>query len=174
MTKDVITAILERRSVRKFKADPVPRATVGRLIDAARWAPSAGNVQPWQFYVVYNEQKKAEIASAAFNQSFVKEAPVVVVICTQPDMSAARYRERGRNLYAIQDAAAATQNILLAAEGYGLSSCWVGAFNEIPVMEALELPKGTIPAAIIPIGFGENEEGPPARRPVEEIVHVIE
>ncbi len=174
MTKDVIAAILERRSIRKFKKEPVPKATVGRIIDAARWAPSAGNIQPWQFYVVYNDKKKQELAAAASNQKFVAEAPVVIVVCTQPEMTGARYRERGRNLYAIQDSAAAIQNILLAVNGYGLGSCWVGAFEDTLVVEALELPRGTSPVAILPIGFPAEENRPPARRPVEEIVHVIE
>lgn len=174
MTKDVIAAMLERRSVRKFKNEPVPQATVGRLIDAARWAPSAGNVQPWQFYVVYNDRKKQELAAAALNQRFVSEAPVVIVVCTEPEISAARYRERGRNLYVIQDTAAAVQNILLAAEGYGLGTCWVGAFEETLVIDALEMDKGIIPVAIIPVGYAAEESRPPARRPVEEIVHVVD
>ncbi len=174
MTKDVIAAILERRSIRKFKNDPVPRATVGRLIDAARWAPSAGNVQPWQFYVIYNEHKKTELAAAAFGQVFVREAPVVIVVCIRPEMSGARYRERGRNLYAIQDSAAAVQNILLAACGYGLGTCWVGAFDETLVIDALELPGGVWPVALIPVGYAAEDNRPPSRRPVEEIVSIIE
>lgn len=174
MTKDVIAAILERRSVRRYKSDPVPRATIGRIIDAARWAPSAGNIQPWQFYVVYNEEKKQALAAAALNQKSVSEAPVAIVVCTQPEMSGARYRERGRNLYVIQDTAAAVQNILLSAYGYGLATCWVGAFNENLVMEALALPEGVLPVAIVPVGYAAEESSLPARRPVEEIVHVIE
>ncbi len=174
MTKDVIAAILERRSIRRFKAETIPKATIGRIIDAARWAPSAGNLQPWQFYVIYKEHKKQELASAASNQKFINEAPVVIVVCAQPDISGARYRERGRNLYAIQETAAAVQNILLAAYGYGLGTCWVGAFDETLVMETLGLPRGVLPVAIVPIGYAAEENHPPARRPVEEIVHVID
>lgn len=174
MTKDVIQAMLERRSVRRFKGDQVPRATIGRIIDAARWAPSAGNIQPWQFYVVYNEQKKMELAAAAFNQKFLSEAPVVIVVCAVPEISANRYRERGRNLYVIQDTAAAVQNILLAAEGYGLGTCWVGSFEETLVIDALEIKSGILPVAIIPVGYGAEENQPPARRPVDEIVRVID
>lgn len=174
MTKDVIAAILERRSVRKFKSEPVPRATIGRIIDAARWAPSAGNIQPCQFYVVYNEHKKQELVSAALNQKFISQAPVIIIVCMQPELSESRYSERGRNLYAIQDSAAAVQNIHLAVNGYGLGSCWVGAFDETAVMKVLDLPSGTIPVAIIPIGYAQEESPAPARRPVEEIVHVID
>ena len=174
MTKDVIEAILERRSTRRFKNEQVPMATIGRIIDAARWAPSAGNVQPWEFYVIYNEKKKYELASAAANQRFLGAAPVVIVVCAVPEMTAARYRERGRNLYVIQDTAAAVQNILLAAEGYGLGTCWVGSFDETLVMEALDIPRGTIPVAVVPVGYAAETNEPPARRPVDEIVRIIE
>lgn len=174
MTKDVIAAILERRCCRRFTEEKVPAATVGRLIDAARWAPSAGNIQPWQFYVVYNEQKKEELAKAALNQRFLADAPVVIVVCVQPEMSAARYRDRGRNMYVIQDSAAAVQNILLAAEGYGLAACWVGAFEEKGVIEALQMSPGILPVAIIPVGYAAGQNRPPARRPVDEIVTVVE
>jgi len=174
VTKDVIAAILERRSTRRFKSQEVPRATIGRIIDAARWAPSAGNVQPWEFYVIYNEKKKYELAAAASNQRFIGEAPVVIIVCALPDMSAERYRERGRNLYVLQDTAAAVQNILLAAEGYGLGTCWTGAFDETLVIETLALPQGSIPVALIPVGYAAEENKPPARRPVDEIVRIIE
>lgn len=176
MTKDVIAAILERRSVRKFKQEQVPHAAVGRLLDAARWAPSAGNIQPWDFYVVYNNDKKQSLVRAALNQKFIGEAPVIIVVCARPEMTAARYRERGRNLYAIQDTAAAVQNILLAAEGYGLATCWVGAFDENLVTESLNLEHGLMPVAIIPVGYAEegNVKNAPARRPVDEIVKIIE
>ncbi|MDT3698257.1 MAG: nitroreductase family protein [Thermincola sp.] len=174
MTKDVIAAILERRCVRSFKEDLVPRATIGRLIDAARWAPTAGNLQAWQFYVVYNDKKKRELARAATNQSYVGEAPVVIVVCTEPETLAAKYNDRGRNLYALQDSAAAAQNIMLAACGYGLGTCWVGAFDEKLVAEVMELPRGVRPVVIIPVGYPAGENKAPARRPVEEIVQIIE
>lgn len=174
MTKDVIAAILERRCVRKFKGDKVLMATIGRIIDAGRWAPSAGNLQPWQFIVVYNETKKLELAAAANNQKHLAEAPVVIVVCVDPEVTAAKYSERGRDLYVLQDSGAAVQNMLLAAEGYGLASCWVGSFVESQVSKILDLPKGLVPVTMIPIGFADEEAEPPARRPVEEIVTVVD
>ncbi len=174
MTKDVIAAILERRSTRKFKSDKIPAATVGRLIDAARWAPSAGNIQAWRIIVVYNQEKKEQLVPAALGQKFLAQAPVVFVICALPEQSAKRYQERGRNLYVIQDTAAMVQNILLAAEGYGLGSCWMGAFDENAVNEVLELPKDYRPVAIIPIGYSDGERQAPARLAAEDMVKVIE
>lgn len=174
MTKDVIECILERRCVRKFKPDSIPQATVGRLVDAARWAPSAGNIQAWSIYVVYNESKKKELAEAAFGQKFVAEAPVVLAVCVYPEVIAGRYRERGRNLYAIQDTAAMVQNILLAATGYGLGSCWVGAFEETQVAEVLGCPQSCRPVAMIPVGYADDVPKPPARKAAEDIVQIIE
>lgn len=174
MTKDVIEAILERRSVRKFKKDPVPHATIGRIMDAAIHAPSAGNLQPWQFYVVMKEELRAALSSAAFNQKSVLDAPVVVVVCADPQLSGKKYNERGIDLYCLQDTAAAIQNILLAATGYGLGTCWVGAFDEGKVAGVLELPKNVRPVAMIPIGYTDGSVTAPPRRNADEVVHVLE
>lgn len=174
MTKDVIVAILERRSIRKFKPDPVPQATIGRLMDVAQWAPSAGNLEPWEFYVVLNQAKKKDLYVAANNQNFLYEAPVIIVVCAVPERSAARYGERGRDLYCIQDTATAAQNIMLAATGYGLGTCWVGSFNEEQVAKVLDLPAGHRPMVIIPVGYPDGDPVKPAKRPTQEIVHVID
>ncbi|GAW92601.1 nitroreductase family protein [Calderihabitans maritimus] len=174
MTKDVIECILERRSVRHFKPDPIPEATLGRLVDAARWAPSAGNIQPWKFYVVVNQKVKEQLAEAAYGQSFVARAPVVIVVCALPESSAERYGQRGRELYCLQDTAAAIQNILLAATAYGLGSCWVGAFDEERVKEVLELSRQERPVALIPVGYAEREPKPPARASLDRVVKVVE
>jgi len=80
VTKDVLDAIKERKSVRKFKDAPVNESTLGRIIEAALYAPSAGNIQPWQFYVVHNQQIKNKLMAASYNQASVGEAPVVIVV----------------------------------------------------------------------------------------------
>lgn len=173
MTKDVFEAIKGRRSVRIFKEEEIPQATVSRLIEAACHAPSAGNRQPWQYYVVTNNAKKKELANAAFGQSFVASAPVAIVVCAQPEVSGARYGARGKDLYCLQDTAAAVQNILLAAYALGLGTCWVGAFDEEEVSRVLELPEDSRPVAIIPVGYPLKEGDPPPRRPVEDVVYWV-
>ncbi|HHW39944.1 MAG TPA: nitroreductase family protein [Syntrophomonadaceae bacterium] len=172
MTKDVIDAIKERTSIRRFKPDPVPQATIGRLLDAARLAPSAGNMQPWFFVVVMNEDLRRQLAKAA-RQPFIAEAPVCIVVCAEPERSASRYGRRGRELYCIQDTAAAIENILLAATGYGLGACWVGAFDEEEAARILELEPGLRPVALIPIGYPDQERKAVPRRPLDEVVRVI-
>jgi len=144
---------------------------VEKLIDAARWAPSAGNIQPWEFIIVRNPEIKRNLAKAALNQSFIEEAPVVIVVCADEIRSSQGYGVRGKTLYCIQDTAAATQDIHLAAYSLGLGTCWVGAFNEEEARKILEIPQGVRPVAIIPVGY--PAEKPPARnrRPLNQIIH---
>ena len=167
----ILEVIRRRRSVRRYRPDPVDRETVDRLLDAARWAPSAGNLQPWFFYVVTEARLKRELAAAALRQSFVAEAPVCIVVCAEPERSARIYGTRGRTLYCLQDTAAAVQNILLAAQALGLGACWVGAFDEERVCACLDLPETLRPVAIIPLGYPARETEPrPGRRELKEIV----
>lgn len=162
-----------RRSVRNFLPRDVPQEAVESLLDAARWAPSAGNLQPWFFYVVRGRAEKEALASFALGQSFIARAPVVFVVCADPHISARVYRGRGSGLYCIQDTAAAVQNILLAAHSMGLGGCWVGAFSEEKVAEYLKMPADRRPVAIIPVGYPESAGGRTKRRDLNEIVKFI-
>lgn len=173
MTKDVMDAIKERKSIRRFKPDQVPEVTIGRLLEAARLAPSAGNLQPWLFVVVLNENLRRKLAKTA-GQPFVAEAPVCIVVCAEPERSASRYGRRGRELYCIQDTAAAIENILLAATGYGLGACWVGAFDEEEAARVLDLERNFRPVALLPIGYPQEEKKAVPRRPLDEVVRIID
>lgn len=152
MNKDCLAAILSRGSVRKFTDDSVPENDVGRILEAGFSAPSAGNRQPWRVVVVRNESTRDRLAMAAYDQRFITEAPVVLVVCAVPEESAERYRERGRTLYVLQDTAALTENILLAAHIMGYGACWIGAFDEGLVGGVVNVPDEMRPVAIIPIG----------------------
>lgn len=162
--------VRKRRSVRHFEDRPVPPGTVDTLLEMAHWAPSAGNRQPWHFYVVEDDSLREQLVEAAKGQTFVAEAPVTIVVCADPERSAQRYRERGRTLYCLQDTAAAIQNILLTAEYLGLGACWIGAFHEDKCSQVLSLPSHLRPIAMIPVGYPAREPGLPSRRPLEEIV----
>ncbi|NLY51498.1 MAG: nitroreductase family protein [Firmicutes bacterium] len=176
MTKDVADAIRERRSIRRFTSDEIPDATLSRLLEAACLAPSAGNRQPWFFYVVKNQDLRRNLAEAAFGQQFLAEAPVVIVICAEPARSAARYGERGAELYCLQDTAAAAQNLMLMAAGLGLATCWVGAFDEEAVCKVLDISSGFRPVVMVPVGYSNLAEPPkaPARRSLTEVVKVMD
>lgn len=135
---DVLEAIKGRRSMRAFKNRNVSKEIVEKLVDAARYAPSAGNIQPWEFIIVRKAEIKRKLAKAALSQSFIKEATVVIIVCADETRSSHGYEARGKTLYCIQDTAAAIQNILLTAHSLGLGTCWVGAFKEEETREALD------------------------------------
>ncbi len=157
MTKDIFDCIRQSHSIRNFKSEQIPDATLTRILEAGNMAPSAGNLQPWYFYVVQDVSVKEKIAAAAFDQEQINEAPTVIVIAADPARSNELYGERGAQLYCIQDTAAAAQNILLAAEGLGVAACWVGAFNETKVEEAIKAPPRLRAVAIICLGYSNEQ-----------------
>ena len=168
---DVLEAIKERRSIRAFTDEKVSEKDVERLIDAARWAPSAGNTQPLELVVVKDKEMKRKLSEAALNQTFIQKAPVVIVVCADLNRSSRGYGSRGKNLYSLQDTAAATENILLAAQELGLATCWVGAFRDKEVAKAVKAPKNMKPEAIVPVGHPAERPVAPPKRSVNEIVH---
>jgi len=168
---EVFEAIKTRRSIRAFTNQEVSEEEVRRLIEAARHAPSAGNIQPWEFIIVRDPQRKRMLAAAALNETFIEEAPVVIVVCADEIQSDGGYGARGVTLYCLQDTAAATQNILLAACALGLGTCWVGAFYEEEVRKVLNVPRGVRPVAIVPVGHPAEKPGPRQKRPITEIIH---
>jgi nitroreductase len=168
---DLFEAIRLRRSIRAFTRDEVSDEEVEKILDAARRAPSAGNIQPWEFIVVRRPEIKRRLARAALHQTFIEEAPVVIVVCADEVRSGRGYGSRGINLYCIQDTAAATENILLAACALGLGACWVGAFREDEVKAALGMPRGVRPVAIVPVGHPAERPRAPYKRSLREIVH---
>ena len=160
-----------RRSVRSFQKKDLPNGTTELLVESACWAPSAGNLQPWAFVAVTDDDVKMKLVEAAGEQSFIAEAPLVLVVCADPKRTAPRYGERGSSLYCLQDTAAAVQNILLTAVENGLGGCWIGAFDEDRAAKAVKLPSGIRPVAIIPIGYPAQSPTPRPRSPLSEVVH---
>ena len=161
---DVFEAMEKRHSVRSFATDKdVPDELVEELLRCACQAPSAGNVQPWRFLVVRDDDMKRKLAEAALGQVFLTEAPVVIVVCADLAAHSLSYGQRGKELYAIQDTAAATENMLLAATALGLGACWVGAFREEDAAGALRLVKDLRPLALVPIGYAVREVEQPRK-----------
>lgn len=151
--------IKKRHCVRKFQDKPVEREKLEKILFAATSAPSAGNVQDWRFVVVKDKELRSQLSAAALGQEQIAKAPVVIVVCSNLEEISARYGQRGKELYSIQNAAAATQNLLLAATDLGLGACWVGAFEEKEVKKILQLSENYRPLALIPLGY-------PAERPI--------
>jgi nitroreductase len=169
---DVFEAIKGRRSIREFKPEPVKDEDLQKILDAGRLAPSAGNCQPSELVVVKEPSIKRRLAAAALEQTFIAEAPVVIVVCANIPRTSRRYGRRGQELYCIQDTAAATQNILLAAYSLGYGTCWVGAFDEGAVADVIQVPSGVRPVAITPLGRPVENPILPKRRSLDEIVHI--
>lgn len=168
--KDVLEG---RRSVRRYSDRPVDRDAVVSLLEAAETAPSAGNLRAREYYVVTSPEMRSALSVAAFGQEHVAAAPVVVVVCADPARSGLRYGDRGQ-LYSIQDAAAATVCLLLAACDRGLGGCWTGAFDEMVARDILDLPGRLVPTAIVSIGWPDERPDPPPGRDMTEAVHWIE
>ncbi len=165
--------VKKRRSVRSYKQREVSDMMISGLLEAARWAPSAGNLQPWHFVVVKNKEVKEKLAQKAYGRDWLATAPVIIIVCAIPDISAEQYSKRGRNLYCIQDTAAAIQNILLSAKEQGLGSCWVGAFDEDMCSQILGLSERKRPVAMISVGYPAKEQSPPERKALENIVDYV-
>lgn len=160
-----------RRSVRSFRPDPVPREKLLQVLNAAHWAPSAGNCQPWELVVVERPEVRRRLADAALEQSFIADAPLVIVVCANTLRSVTRYGERGRRFYCLLDAAAATQNLLLATHALGLGACWIGAFDDAEVAACIGLPSWIRAVAIVPIGFPDEHPSRTGRMALEQVLH---
>ena len=116
---DVLEAIRDRRSIRRYHRKDVPDEKLMQVLEAGRWAPSAHNSQPRKFIVVKNEKVRRELAQIATYGSFLAEAPVAIAVVIDPSSSN----------HPVEDGAAATENMLLAAHAIGLGSCWIGAYG---------------------------------------------
>lgn len=171
---DFFDVVNNRRSIRIFKKNQeIPDKILNQIIETAVKAPSAGNLQTWEFIIVNKQQLKDDLAKAAFGQRFIAQAPVVIVVCANKDRSAIRYRRRGSDLFCLQDTAAAIQTMLLTITALGYGACWVGAFREDAVIYILKIPErmGIRPVAIIPLGVPEKIPNPTSRRAVKELIH---
>jgi nitroreductase len=166
---DILETIKNRRSIRTYKRQELPQETLDKLLEAARWAPSAGNVQPWAFVIASSQQIKQNISLGAFGQKSLEEASIVIIVCADEKRAEQSYGSRGKTLYCLQDTAAAIQNIMLTAHSLGLGSCWVGAFKEEEIRKVIKAPKEMRPIALIPIGHPNENPTARNRRPLSEI-----
>lgn len=161
---DVIEGIKSRRSIRRYKRDPVGRDEILACLEAARWAPSADNFQPWEFVVVTDAQTRAELADIHTYGRFMRDSPVVVVVLADPNRSPRHYRG---------DAAVATQNFLLAAHSMGLGTCWMGVIDsafEEPMKELLGIPENL--RVLCTVSLGRPAERPiSSRKSLQGMIH---
>ena len=164
---NVYEAIRTRKSVRAYLEKDVPQDVLLRLLEAARLAPSAKNLQEWRFIVVRDGKTRKRLAAAARNQAFVAQAPVVLACCAETD---GHVMTCGQACYPI-DTAIAIDHITLCAVAEGLGTCWIGAFFEDRVKEILGVPPHIRVVELLTLGYPEDPSPVPKRRlPLEKIV----
>jgi nitroreductase len=164
---ELFQAITDRRSVRKFLDKPVEEEKVLKILDAARWAPSAGNLQDWQFVVVRNKAIKLLLAEAAFGQYWIASAPVIIIVCSKPYRLSKIYGKLGESIYSLMDCSFATQNMLLAVHSLGLGATMVPALDLDAVRRILNIPADIKVYAMIPIGYPAEKPNVPHRHGLE-------
>lgn len=163
---NVFEAIKNRRSVRNYKPDSIPEEKLKKVLAAARLAPSAKNRQEWKFVVVRDGQKRKMLATAAMNQSFVGQAPVVIAA-----VSLAPNHTMGCGVpsYPV-DLAIAVDHMTLKAVEEGLGTCWIGAFSQEKVKEILKIPEEYKVVILLPLGYPADSPKSKSRKSFEEIV----
>ena len=159
---DALECIGTRRSIRRFLNVPVDWETIITIVEAGSLAPSSGNVQDWRFIVVDKKDLMKKICEHSLNQECIQNAGFLVVVCSSSVQTEMHYGLRGQRLYAIQNGAAAAENMLLAAHALGLGGIWVGAFDEEKLREVLDVPREARPQAIL--AFGYPDETPDHKR----------
>lgn len=200
MSLNPLNAITSRRSVKEYSPRKVSKETVFRILEAGRWAPSAHNAQPWRFIVIQDfatKQILSEAMASRWDKDMSKngvqerqrvsllrasverfeKAPIIIVACLTMENMDEYPDERRKKIefvMAVQSVRArAVENMLLAAHGEGLGSCWFCAplFCQDAVRSILKIPQHVDPQALITLGYPATRTNLPPRKPLEEIVH---
>ena len=167
---DIFETIKGRRSVRRFKPDVVSNDAVNKILDAARWAPSGSNIQPWKFIVVSDKNLLELIRKVS--PGYLGETPLAILVCSDREREYRVGGTLGRDYLSIADCSMAVENMVLAAYALGLGSCIVKSFSRIAVKEMLEIPEGIEPELLVIIGYPAHKPTPPARIPIGKIVYL--
>ncbi|MCX8177846.1 MAG: nitroreductase family protein [Candidatus Bathyarchaeota archaeon] len=177
---DVIEAIKTRRSIRKFKCDPVEEDKLLAVLEAARWAPSWANTQCWEFIIVKNNETKRKLAETLtpWNpaRDAVQNAPIVIAACAKIGISGFRDGKpvTDKGDFYMFDLALAVQNLTLAAHSLGLGTVQVGSFDALKASAILKVPENMKLVELIPLGYPAEEGRPPKRKEIKEFVHLEE
>ena len=164
----VLEVIQKRRSVRKYKEDPIPEKALMRVLEAARLAPSGKNFQPWKFIIVKDKALKEKLAQASAGQFFMAEAPIIIVGCGFPDNC---YTHMGRYMKSWSvDVTIALEHLILQAQEEGLGTCWIGSFEEEEVKAILNIPENVKVLALTPLGYPDEIPRFRGRKSLDEII----
>ena len=161
----------KRHSMRRYTDAPIEEEKLQQILATINRAPSAGNLQGYEVYIVRKVEQRLALVQAAGGQEFITEAPVTLIFCANPDRSAVWYKKRGVKLYSVQDATIACTFAMLAATALGLATVWVGAFDEKAVRSVVDIPAELMPVALLPIGYAAKEPRITPRRELTDIIH---
>jgi|YelNatPaOPRAMG01_1025707.scaffolds.fasta_scaffold02937_14 nitroreductase len=167
---NVIEAINARQSIRAYLQKEIEPEKLNIILSAANRAPSAGNLQSYQIYVVKNQAVKEKLVEAAAGQKFVAQAPVILVFCAVPERAKSKFGEKGEKVYAMQDACAAVCNAMLAAVEVGLGTCWVDAVFEDIAAKAINAREGHKPVVLLTVGYPAENPPKTLRRELSDLV----
>jgi len=186
---ELFEAIKNRRSIRKYKANPVDDKKINMILEAGRWAPSWGNTQCWRFVVVRDVKVKAALADSLIplqlpdktipnpGAAAINTVPVVIVVCAEMGKSGCKPMGGGEGGYVtdkgdwfMYDTALATQNMVLAAHSLGLGTVIMGLFNAAKAEKVINVPKGYRIVTLFPVGVPDQEGKAPPRKELSEIV----
>jgi len=155
---DVFEAINKRRSVRSYKADPIPEPVLSKVLDVMRQAPSAANRQPWKFLILKDQAIRESLVTQCGGQKFLKQAPVIVVACGLKDQA---WKGVGGHPEASAidiDLSIAIDHLTLAAVAEGLGTCWICAFKETCLKNLLKIPDTVKIVALTPLGYPASKD----------------
>ena len=165
--------IRNRHMIRTYTDQPVEPEKLQQILEIANLAPSAGNLQAYEIYVVTDFKKRDGLSCAALAQDYIAKAPVALVFCTHPELTEGKYTERGTRLYTVQDATLACSFAMLAATNLGLGCVWVGTFDEKVVRIIIGAPERQVPVVILSIGYPDEYPDQHPRRPLDQLVHWV-
>jgi nitroreductase len=163
---EVFEAIQKRRSVRAYQNRGVEDEKLQKVLEAARLAPSAKNLQNWKFVVIRDQARRNQIAKAANEQMFIADAPIIIVpVATNPD-----YIMPCEIPAYIVDLAIAVNHMTLQATEEGLGTCWIGTFNQNKIKEILHIPEQYKVVTILPLGYPADKPKQKIRKEMQDII----
>ena len=171
---DFFDVVKARHSIRAYKEQPIGPEGLQQILEAINRAPSAGNLQAYEVYLVCDAKRKTALVEAAYDQEFLAQAPIILVFCAHAARSAGKYGKRGTDLYCVQDATIACTFAMLAAAALGLSTVWVGAFDEDAARRMIGAPLTHRPVAMLPVGHAAEAPRIRPRRSLNELVHRVQ
>jgi nitroreductase len=159
--------ISKRYSVRSYKRDPVEEEKLEQVLKAARLAPTAANLQPFQIIVIHTAGREAELGRI-YHRAWFTQAPIILCMCGVPAQGWVRGSDS--KSYTTVDAAIAMDHLILAATALGLGTCWIAAFDPVAAREVLGLPAGVEPVVFTPLGYPADQPGPKERQSLADLV----